>query len=283
MRGADFSGTNTVEAAIGHTHDPTTVAEARRAQFDEAFASGATIAVGANASRSLVDALKSTGRHPRFVPLDAWSAPIPGDAVDGLVLGSISGQIPPLETTLPVVIDVGDGGVTTAASAPIDHDALARVHGDIAIGIRAAAGFDTLPSRRADHSLLTGVVVRLPGPADPTAFFAYASGEGTGIEWLATRQPLHPHARQHLTRSDLERSSHHLARLFHVPVGDRFTTEEVDHAVLGVVKAAEYLGWRWWQDPDLVDDYALFLDAEYGPDHEAFRPAFRDDRSGASG
>ena len=55
----------------------------------------------------------------------------------------------------------------------------------------------------------------------------------------------------------------------------RFSVDDIDHAVLGVVKAAEYLGWRWWQDPDLVEPYVTFLDDKYGRGHDAYRPAFR--------
>jgi glutathione synthase/RimK-type ligase-like ATP-grasp enzyme len=41
----------------------------------------------------------------------------------------------------------------------------------------------------------------------------------------------------------------HLARWLLVPVGPDYTDEEIKHAVLGVVKAAEYTGMRWAADP----------------------------------
>ncbi|MEO1057563.1 MAG: hypothetical protein AAFY28_11675 [Actinomycetota bacterium] len=278
MRGPEFAASNTVERALelfgGPNDEHVDMLSRRHRAFDSAFAPGATIAVGANASRSLVDALKSSGRRPLFVPLDAWSAPIPGDEVGGVVVHAISGQAPPVHTSLPVVVDAGENGVRAIGCSQVDDAALIRVHDDIAEGVRAAAGFDTLPGQRVDDAPVTGVVVRLPELADPTTFYAYAQGECTDVEWVALRQPLHPHARQDLTTADLERSSRHLAHLFHLPIGDRFSVDEIDHAVLGVVKAAEYLGWRWWQDPDLVEQYSSFLDDKYGPDHDAYRPAF---------
>ena len=275
MRGAEFSGAGVVERAREFVDEPVDLASRRRRAFDDAFPSDATIAVGANASRSLVDALKSSGRHPVFVPLDAWSAPVPGDDLGGVVVGAVSGQVPPIDTSIPVVVDAGEDGVSTSGGPPIDVGALIRVHADIAAGVRAAAGFDTLPGQWADNTPATGVVVRLPDPADPTTFYAYARGEGTGIEWVALRQPLHPQARHDLTTVEIERSSRHLTHLFHLPIGDRFSVDDIDHAVLGVVKAAEYLGWRWWQDPDLVEPYVTFLDDKYGRGHDAYRPAFR--------
>ncbi|MEM9035382.1 MAG: hypothetical protein AAGA99_26195 [Actinomycetota bacterium] len=282
MRGAEFPGTATVEHAFELIEQPVDRVSRRHRQFRDVFAPGARIAVGANASRSLVDDLKSSGRHPVFVPVDAWSAPVPGNDVGGVVVGSISGQVPPVDTSVPVVVDAGENGLPATGSAPIDVGALARVHDGIELGVRAAAGFDTLPGQWLEGTRATGVIVRLPDPADPTTFYAYARGERTGIEWVALRQPLHPQARHDLTTAELELSSRHLAHLFHLPIGDRFSAEEIDHAVLGVVKAAEYLGWRWWQDPDLVEQYSVFLDDKYGSGHDAYRPAFERVRSPGS-
>lgn len=162
---------------------------------------------------------------------------------------------------------------------PLERATSLQTESDSHFPLTSADGFDTLPDQRRENTLPTGVVVRLPDPADPTTFYAYARGEGTGIEWVALRQPIHPQARHGVTAADLERSSRHLAHLFHLPIGDRFSVEEIDHAVLGVVKAAEYLGWRWWQDPDLVEQYSAFLDDKYGHGHEAYRPAFEHRRS----
>ena len=279
VRGPDFRGTNTVEHTLDGVDASADLASRRRRAFDDAFAPGATVAVGANAPRSLVDALKSSGRRPVFVGLDAWSAPVPGDDVGGVVVGAVSGRIPPVDTSLPVVVDTGEHGLSSIGRPSIDIEAVTRVHDDIAVGVRAAAGFDVLPGHGVADTPVTGVVVRLPDPADPTTFYAYARGEHTGIEWVALRQPLHPQARHDVSAADLERSSRHLAHLFHLPIGDRFSVDEVDHAVLGVVKAAEYLGWRWWQDPDLVEQYSTFLDDRYGPGHDAYRPAFEPRRS----
>ena len=44
--------------------------------------------------------------------------------------------------------------------------------------------------------------------------------------------------------------------------------------VLGIVKTAEYLGVRWRTDPARAAQYAALLTQMYGPDHDAYRPAF---------
>jgi hypothetical protein len=45
-------------------------------------------------------------------------------------------------------------------------------------------------------------------------------------------------------------------------------------AVLGIVKPAEYMGLRWRTDPARAAQYAALLNAMYGLDHDAYRPAF---------
>jgi hypothetical protein len=59
-----------------------------------------------------------------------------------------------------------------------------------------------------------------------------------------------------------------------IPCGPDYTDEEVTHAVLGPVKVAEYLGLRWWTDPQYAAAYAREMIRRYGPDHDAYRPAF---------
>jgi hypothetical protein len=59
-----------------------------------------------------------------------------------------------------------------------------------------------------------------------------------------------------------------------VPCGPGFTEAEIVHAVLGVVKAAEYLGVRWREYPQRASRYAQQLTEMYGPDHDAYRPVF---------
>jgi hypothetical protein len=68
-----------------------------------------------------------------------------------------------------------------------------------------------------------------------------------------------------------------LARWLLVPVGPDYTDAEIGHAVLGVVKASEYLGVRWRTDPARAAAYAALLTERYGPDHDAYRPVFEVD------
>ena len=50
-------------------------------------------------------------------------------------------------------------------------------------------------------------------------------------------------------------------------------------AVLGIVKPSEYMGLRWRTDPARAARYAALLNAMYGLDHDAYRPAFSIDTS----
>ena len=84
---------------------------------------------------------------------------------------------------------------------------------------------------------------------------------------------LHPDARcQHPIEALA--TGERLARWLLAPVGPAMSEEEVRHAVLGIVKAADYLGVRWYSDPQRAAWYATLLDERYGPGHDAYRPAF---------
>lgn len=44
--------------------------------------------------------------------------------------------------------------------------------------------------------------------------------------------------------------------------------------MLGIVKAAEYLGVRWRSNPVQAAEYAAMMDRAYGAGHDAYRPLF---------
>jgi hypothetical protein len=146
---------------------------------------------------------------------------------------------------------------------------------EVARGLRQAAGLEVLEGCRS--SLRFGVAVRVPDEVEPATFYAYVRGEHTPIDWLPLRRPLHHAALQERADAARRRSAEHLARWLLVPVGPDFTDEEAAHAVLGVVKAAEYLGVRWRTRPAQAARYSAFLDRLYGPGHDAYRPVFRVD------
>lgn len=66
----------------------------------------------------------------------------------------------------------------------------------------------------------------------------------------------------------------HLERWLLAPLGLHTAADEVAQIVLGIVKAAEYLGVRWRTNPQRAAAYAALLTERYGPDHDAYRPAF---------
>jgi hypothetical protein len=143
---------------------------------------------------------------------------------------------------------------------------------EVARGLREAAGLEVLEGSRT--SLRFGVAVRVPDEVEPATFYAYVRGELTPVDWLPLRRPLHHAALQERSGTSRQRSAACLARWLLVPVGPNFTDEEASHAVLGVVKAAEYLGVRWRTNPAHAAWYSRLLDELYGPDHDAYRPIF---------
>ena len=150
------------------------------------------------------------------------------------------------------------------ALVPRQHQRLAEVRR----GLVEAAGLPLLPMR-SSGGLPHGVAVQVPDESDVSTFLAYVRGEHTPVIWLPELQPLH-RAAVASNRTSAER----LARWLLVPVGPDDSAEEIRHAVLGIVKAAEYLGVRWRTDPARAAWYADLMNEMYGPGHDAYRPIF---------
>jgi hypothetical protein len=138
---------------------------------------------------------------------------------------------------------------------------------EVARGLREAAGLPLMAVRSAG-SLPHGIAVRIPDECDVATFYAYMRGERTPVAWLPELRPLHRAAVA--CRTSAER----LARWLLIPVGPFDTADDIRHAVLGVVKSAEYLGVRWRTDPARAAWYAGLMNEMYGPQHDAYRPAF---------
>jgi hypothetical protein len=69
-------------------------------------------------------------------------------------------------------------------------------------------------------------------------------------------------------------SAAHLERWLIAPVSAHNHIADNKQTVLGIVKTAEFLGVRWRTDPARAERYASLLEEMYGPDHDAFQPAF---------
>jgi nitrile hydratase len=111
--------------------------------------------------------------------------------------------------------------------------------------------------------------VQIPDEGSPSTFWTYASSENTPVQWLPQLRPVHYAAiASHLT------TARHLERWLMVPVSPDNDAEANKQTVLGIVKAAEYMGLRWRTDPAQAAHYAALLNARYGSDHDAYRPAF---------
>jgi hypothetical protein len=139
-------------------------------------------------------------------------------------------------------------------------------------GLQAAAGLplvEALPGGLAQH-----IAVRVPEPCDAATFYAYVLGEQTPVRWLPALRPLHYAALRRDGASDVALSAERLARVLLVPVGPDYSAEEVKHAVLGITKAADYLGVRWVTNPERAAWYAQQMVEWYGPDHDAYRMLF---------
>jgi hypothetical protein len=142
---------------------------------------------------------------------------------------------------------------------------------EVAQGLHKAAGLPVLDVA-AEGALAHGVAVRVPDECDPLTFYAYAKGEQTPVQWLPELRPVHYAALR--DGFDHTATSAALARWLLVPVGPDWNEEEISHAVLGIVKAAEYTGMRWRTDPARAYEYSDMLERAYGPDHDAYRPLF---------
>lgn len=119
-----------------------------------------------------------------------------------------------------------------------------------------------------------GVPFHVPDHVDPATFFAYILREQTPIRWLAADYPVHYRAYHAQNHGTARATGSTLAKWLGVPVGPNHTAEEIVHGVLGVVKAAEYLGVRWFTDPPRAAAYADMMTELYGPVHDAYRPSF---------
>ena len=148
-------------------------------------------------------------------------------------------------------------------------------------GLREAAGLTTHEPNRL--ALATAVAVQIPPECDVPHFFAYVEQENTPVRWLPQIQPLHYAALRADGAPDHRTTAANLARWLYVPVGPDYTFEEIKHGVLGIVKAAEYLGVRWRSDPAHAAEYAALMDRTYGAGHDAYRPLFALDGAFAAG
>jgi hypothetical protein len=148
--------------------------------------------------------------------------------------------------------------------APRHQQVLAQMHH----ALHAAAGLPLLPLTNAP-AIVQGVAVQIPAECATSTFYHYALGENTPVNWLPLLRPLHPAAAARgLT------TAAHLERWVLAPLGLTTTVEMMEQTVLGLVKAAEYLGVRWRTTPQRAAAYAALLTERYGPDHDAYRPAF---------
>ncbi len=118
-------------------------------------------------------------------------------------------------------------------------------------------------------ALAHGIAVQVPQICTTATFYHYAQGENTPVAWLPFVRPIHPAA----AAGDLM-TALHLERWLLAPLGLYATSEVIDQTVLGIAKAAEYLGVRWYTNPQRAAAYARLLDERYGPGHDAYRPAF---------
>ncbi|MCY3572682.1 MAG: hypothetical protein OXG92_11125 [Chloroflexi bacterium] len=149
-------------------------------------------------------------------------------------------------------------------------------------GLRDAAGLTTLETNSL--ALATAVAVQIPLESDVATFYAYVEQENTPVRWLPQMQPLHYAAlRDDGGAPDHRATAANLARWLYVPIGPDYTFEEIKHGVLGIVKAAEYLGVRWRSNPAHAAEYADLMDRTYGAGHDAYRPLFALDSAFAAG
>lgn len=134
-------------------------------------------------------------------------------------------------------------------------------------GLEAAAGLPLLAV--TPGGLPHGVAVCIPDEIDTATFYTYVKAENTPVCWLPEVRPLH-----YAAAASCQTTAAHLARYLLVPVGPDYSEEEIAQAILGIVKAADYLGVRWYTDPDWAAEYARMMVEWYGPAHDAYRPIF---------
>ena len=144
---------------------------------------------------------------------------------------------------------------------------------EVRLGMEAGAGMPM--AARADGVLPHGLAVRIPEEADLATFISYVRNELVALDWLPELQPMFYVAYQVTQNPALtRRTAEHLSRWVMSPIGPDFVDDEITHAVLGILKAAEYTGVRWYTNPGRARWYGEMLVDWYGPDHDAYHPAF---------
>lgn len=142
------------------------------------------------------------------------------------------------------------------------------------LGMESAAG---IPMMALDGmcSLPFGLAVRVPEEADLSTFISYGRNELVPVWWYSELQPIF-YVSYQVTRDRAKtlRTAEHLSRWLISPLGPDFLEEEIVHAVLVMVKAAEYTGVRWYTDPERARWYNDLMLEWYGPTHDAYRMQF---------
>jgi hypothetical protein len=150
---------------------------------------------------------------------------------------------------------------------------LLEIDRQVRVGMEAGAGMPM--ANRARRTLPHGVPVRIPEEADLPTFISYVRNELVPLDWFPEVQPMFYVAYQVSQDSARTRqSAEYLARWVMSPVGPDFVEDEVTHAVLGILKAAEYTGVRWYTNPGRTRWYHEMLMEWYGPEHDAYRAVF---------
>ncbi len=155
-----------------------------------------------------------------------------------------------------------------------------QVLGETWRGLHDAAGL--LLGRLGSAALAQYIAVQMPTETDPATFYAYVRAENTPVCWLPDVRPPHYQAVREGGAAAVAAWAR-LARWLLVPVGPDYSREEISHAVIGIVKAADYLGVRWRTVPARAAEYARLMTELYGPDHDAYRPVFHLDGVRPSG
>lgn len=146
---------------------------------------------------------------------------------------------------------------------------------EVRLGMEAGAGLPMALNPSGHWALPFGLAVRIPDEADVPTFISYVRNELVDLDWLPELQPIFYAAPQVTQdRARTRRSAEHLARWIVSPIGAEFVDDEITHAVLGILKAAEYTGVRWYTDPQRAQWYHDLLMEWYGPTHDAYRMAF---------
>lgn len=150
---------------------------------------------------------------------------------------------------------------------------LRTVERETRFGMEIGAGLPMAPTNPA--ALPFGLPLRVPAEAELATFIAYVRNELVDLDWLPEIQPMFYVGFQvTLDPALTRRSAEHLARWVISPLGPDFVDDEVTHAVLGPLKAAEYTGVRWYTNPGRARWYGDLLTGWYGVDHDAYHPAF---------